>query len=137
MMEPRQQEFSLVGKVAMVTGAARHDGIGAACARALANAGAKVVLTDIMDEKGREVAESINTAGGSAVYKHLDVRAEAAWTQFVLEIVRELGGFDVLVNNAGTTGNGAIEDLPFQNGNGPEASIWTVFFSEPNRPLSP
>jgi 3alpha(or 20beta)-hydroxysteroid dehydrogenase len=112
MIEPRQQEFSLAGKVAMVTGAARYDGIGAACARAFANAGAKVVITDIMDDQGREVANSINAAGGSAVYKHLDVRSEAAWAQLIAEIVREQGGFDILVNNAGTTGNGAIEDLP-------------------------
>jgi 3alpha(or 20beta)-hydroxysteroid dehydrogenase len=112
MIEPRLQEFSLVGKVAMVTGAARHDGIGAACAQALAKAGATVVLTDIMDEQGRGVAESISAAGGVAVYKHLDVRSEQAWTSIIAEITRELGGFDVLINNAGTTGNGTIEDLP-------------------------
>jgi NAD(P)-dependent dehydrogenase (short-subunit alcohol dehydrogenase family) len=112
MIEPRQQEFNLVGKVAIVTGAARHDGIGAACARAIANAGAKVVITDIMDDQGRQVADSMNAAGGSAVYKHLDVRSESAWTKIIAEIVREHGGFDILVNNAGTTGNGAIEDLP-------------------------
>ena len=64
MIDPRQQEFNLVGKVAIVTGAARHDGIGAACARAIANAGAKVVITDIMDDQGRQVADSMNAAGG-------------------------------------------------------------------------
>lgn len=96
----------------MVTGAARYDGIGAACAQALAKAGAKVVITDIMDKQGREVADSINTAGGSAIYKHLDVTSEASWTQTIAEIVHEQGGFDVLVNNAGTTGNGTIEELP-------------------------
>lgn len=106
-----QKEFSLAGKVALVTGAARHDGIGAACAQALAGAGAKVVIADVMDEQGRQVAESIVAAGGSAIYKHLDVRSESAWGKVIAECVQELGGFDVLVNNAGTTGNGLIEDL--------------------------
>ena len=78
MNERLQREFSLVGRVAMVTGAARHDGIGAACAQALADAGAKVVVADVMDEQGRQVADSINAAGGSAVYRHLDVRSEEA-----------------------------------------------------------
>lgn len=112
MNELRQQEFSLAGKVAMVTGAARHDGIGAACAQALANAGARVVITDIADEQGQQVVDSINAAGGSAAYRHLDVRSEAAWIGTIADIVHELGGFDVLVNNAGTSGNGPIEDLP-------------------------
>jgi 3alpha(or 20beta)-hydroxysteroid dehydrogenase len=111
MNERLERQFSLAGKVAMVTGAARHDGIGAACAQALADAGAKVVVADVMDEPGRQVAQSINAAGGTAIYKHLDVRSEAAWKGVIAECVRELGGFDVLVNNAGTTGNGLIEDL--------------------------
>lgn len=111
MNERLQREFGLVGKVAMVTGAARHDGIGAACAQALADAGARVVVADVMDEQGRQVADSINAAGGSAVYRHLDVRSEDAWMRAIADTVHELGGFDVLVNNAGTTGNGLIEDL--------------------------
>ena len=111
-MNPQlQKEFSLVGKVALVTGAARYDGIGAACAQALAGAGAKVVITDVMDEQGRQVADSIVAAGGTAVYKRLDVRSESAWGKVIADCVHELGGFDVLVNNAGTTGNGLIEEL--------------------------
>ncbi len=113
-MEPRQQEFSLDGKVAMVTGAARHDGIGANCAKALAMAGARVVITDIMDEQGQAVAESLSAEGGAVVYKHLDVRSEDAWAKIIKEIVTEFGGFDVLVNNAGTTGNGTIDELPLE-----------------------
>ena len=114
MDKTHQDKFCLEGKVAMVTGAARHDGIGANCARALAQAGAKVVLTDIMDEQGQAVAESLNAEGGSAVYKHLDVTSEEAWIGTIADVVEELGGLDVLVNNAGTTGNGTIEDLPLE-----------------------
>lgn len=112
MNESHLKDFGLAGKVAMVTGAARYDGIGAACAQALAEAGASVVVTDILDEQGREVVDSINAEGGSAVYRHLDVSSEAEWKRLIAEIVREFGGFDVLVNNAGVTGNGLIEDLP-------------------------
>ena len=111
MDKAHQEKFNLVGKVAMVTGAGRHDGIGADCARALVMAGAKVLITDIMDEQGQRVAEEINAAGGTAVYRHMDVTSEHAWVQTIGEIIKELGGLDVLVNNAGTTGNGTIEDM--------------------------
>jgi NAD(P)-dependent dehydrogenase (short-subunit alcohol dehydrogenase family) len=82
----------LDGRVALVTGGAR--GIGAATARALAEAGARVVVSDIGN--GGEVAESI----GGAFVKH-DVTQEDEWIAAVAFAKKTFGGLDILVNNAG------------------------------------
>jgi len=89
------------GKVAIVTGAAR--GMGEADARRLAEEGARVVVTDVLDDEGRAVAESI---GDVALYRRLDVSDPAQWESVVADTVAEFGGVDVLVNNAGIA-NGA------------------------------
>jgi 3(or 17)beta-hydroxysteroid dehydrogenase len=68
----------LDGKVALLSGAAR--GIGAETARLMAEAGAKVAVGDVLDERGRETARAIESAGGEAVYTHLDVTREEDWT---------------------------------------------------------
>jgi len=65
----------LAGRVALVTGSA--SGIGAATA--LASAVAAVLVTDIQDEAGAQIAGEINANGGRAVYVHLDVTSEAEW----------------------------------------------------------
>lgn len=82
----------LSGRVALVTGASR--GIGAAAARALAGAGAKVVVADL--QAPRELAEEL---GGLALA--LDVTDEAAWAEAMAVIADQAGGLDILVNNAG------------------------------------
>jgi len=82
----------LAGKVALVTGGAR--GIGAASARALAAAGAKVVVSDVDD------GSAVATAIGGAFIRH-DVTSEAAWVEAVEAVREEFGGLDILVNNAG------------------------------------
>lgn len=89
----------LTGMVAIVTGAAR--GIGAATAEALAEEGAFVVLTDVLDAEGEVEARKIAATGGCARYLHLDVSSEAEWQRVVETTVREQGGVDALVNNAG------------------------------------
>ena len=92
-------ERELYGKVAIVTGGAR--GIGSAAAEALAAAGASVVITDVLDEEGERVAARLRDGGGRAQYEHLDVSDEANWEQVVEKTVEELGGLNILVNNAG------------------------------------
>lgn len=92
----------LAGKVAIVTGGA--SGIGEATSRLFAGHGAKVVVADIQDERGRMVAGSIGRSGGEAVYLRLDVSKEPDWEAAVRDTVARYGKLDVLVNNAGMSG---------------------------------
>ncbi len=89
----------LEGKITLVTGAAR--GIGQAISELFAEEGAKVVLTDINDELGKEVAIRI---GDKAEYIHLDVSQESDWEQVAKFLEEKYGQVDVVVNNAGITG---------------------------------
>jgi len=98
--------MDLKRKVAIVTGAAR--GIGQACSHRLAKDGASVVLTDVTDEEGQEVASTIRDEGGSALYLHHDVSDEGSWETLVGKTVAEFGGIHVLVNNAGI---GTFDDV--------------------------
>ena len=97
----------LDGRVALVTGASR--GIGAATARALAAAGAKVIVTDVSD-----TADLARELGGLA--RRQDVTSEADWVETIDFARREAGGLDVLVNNAGvlTKGLSAITDISLE-----------------------
>jgi 3alpha(or 20beta)-hydroxysteroid dehydrogenase len=99
--------FSLTGKVALVTGAA--GGIGEACARALADAGAGVMLTDIDADAAARVAADIRAAGGVAHSMRQDVCDEDLWSTVVAATVERIGGLDVLVNNAGAYQGGLLE----------------------------
>jgi NAD(P)-dependent dehydrogenase (short-subunit alcohol dehydrogenase family) len=89
----------LNGKVALVTGAA--SGIGEAIVRAFVAEGATVFVSDIRDDPGKQVADSLGNPGQ---YVHLDVREETQWTAVVDSILKSHGQLDVLVNNAGITG---------------------------------
>ena len=64
----------LDGKVALISGAAR--GMGNATARAFAREGAKVVVTDLIDEEGEAFVKEL---GDGAIYRHLDVTKEDEW----------------------------------------------------------
>ncbi len=87
---------ALDGKVALITGAAR--GQGAAEARLFASRGAKVMLCDVLDEEGAQVAAEI---GDSAAYMRLDVTNEQGWKDVVKATIEKFGKLNVLVNNAG------------------------------------
>ena len=89
----------LDGQVAIVTGAAR--GMGAALARLFVSEGARVVLGDVLDERGHDVAERL---GPEARYVHLDVAREEDWAAAVTAAVGTYGGVDILINNAGIPG---------------------------------
>jgi 3alpha(or 20beta)-hydroxysteroid dehydrogenase len=97
----------LAGKVAIITGAAR--GQGAAAARRFIEEGARVVIADVLDDVGKELAESL---GERAIYRHLDVSNEDDWSGVVDETVANHGGVDVLVNNAGILRFAALTEMP-------------------------
>ncbi len=92
----------LEGKVVIVTGGSL--GIGKATCIALANEGAKVAITDIQDEEGKKVEETITAEGNTAKYWNLDVSSEENVKQVFAEVKEEFGKIDVLVNNAGISG---------------------------------
>ncbi len=101
--------FGLEGKVALVSGASR--GIGAACAKALAEAGAKVMVTDIIGDGGADLAETLRAGGAQAESTMLDVTVEEQWEAAVALTVERLGGLHVLVNNAGVEFMKPIVDM--------------------------
>jgi cyclopentanol dehydrogenase len=87
------------GKVAIVTGAA--SGMGRSHAIELAREGAKVVLTDVQQELGREAAQKIVRDGGTAQFLSLDVTNAEQWRSVVETTIRAFGQLNILVNNAG------------------------------------
>jgi len=93
-------------KVALITGGA--SGIGRATAELMAREGAMVVLTDVQDEAGADVAATIADAGGMVAYHHHDVTDEAAWIKIIEEVRAEYGRLDILVNNAGISGASGV-----------------------------
>lgn len=105
---------NLTGKVAVVTGAGRVQGIGAGIARGLAAAGAQVVLSDISvadvhlpegkignQNEIEQILSDISEAGGEAVALACDVRDEDQVQQLIAGAVEHFGRVDILVNNAG------------------------------------
>jgi len=95
---------SLAGRVAIVTGAAQ--GMGRAIVDRFAREGARVVVTDVDDDAGRAVADSLD----GALFCHLDVGSADDWGSVVDLAGRELGSVDVLVNNAGLVHHAALVD---------------------------
>ncbi|MFT4081516.1 MAG: SDR family NAD(P)-dependent oxidoreductase [Nocardioides sp.] len=95
----------LHARVALVTGAAQ--GIGAAHARRLAEAGAAIVVADVQVEAGEQVARELVATGHEAVFEHLDVRDATEWERVVDAILERWGRLDVLVNNAAVLGTAA------------------------------
>ena len=85
----------LDGRVALITGAAR--GQGQAEAERFVAEGARVMLADVLDDRGHDVAAAL---GSNAVYRHLDVTSASDWASSVAALIAVFGQIDVLVNNA-------------------------------------
>ncbi len=97
----RRIQVDLSGQTALVTGASR--GIGKAIALALGQAGAKVACIARNEEKLRETADAIASAGGTAVVYACDVTDSAAVQKVVDAVVEDWDQLDIVVNNAGIT----------------------------------
>ncbi|MCC6492357.1 MAG: SDR family oxidoreductase [Pirellulales bacterium] len=101
----------LDGKVCLVTGAGQ--GLGQATCKVLSEAGATVVAADIRGEAAQRTAQLLERPGGRAVT--LDVSQDRQAAQVIDEIVADLGGIDVLVNNAGVDKTVPVEELSFED----------------------
>ncbi len=89
----------LEGKVALITGGG--GGIGKLTSTLFAKEGAKVVVSDVVDEAGRQTVADIEAAGGRATYVHADVSDSADAEAMVKSAVDTYGKLDVMMNNAG------------------------------------
>jgi len=98
----------LAGKVALISGGAR--GMGAVEARLFSQEGAKVILGDVLEDEGRKREAEINASGGEALFVRLDVTREADWQMAIEAGLNRFGTLQVLVNNAGISGRGRVED---------------------------
>lgn len=107
--------YNLTDKVAVITGAGRHKGIGEAIALKLASEGCNLVLSDIGEAKGEsfssehigatkemnEIATACELLGVKVISVACDVRSEIDCTQLMVEAVKAFGKIDILINNAG------------------------------------
>jgi NAD(P)-dependent dehydrogenase (short-subunit alcohol dehydrogenase family) len=91
-------------KVVIVTGAG--SGIGRACALKFAEAGAKVLVTDVNDAGGRETVRCIEDAGGEGIFVHVDVAQVGDIQAMVKTALDTYSCLDYLINNAGIGDNG-------------------------------
>jgi clavulanate-9-aldehyde reducatase len=98
----------LSGKTALVTGAS--SGIGRSTALALAEAGAQVALVARRAGRLRELAAEVEAGGGKALARVTDVTDEQDATRAVEDTVGHFGGLDILVNAAGMTQVGRVEN---------------------------
>lgn len=103
MNQSIEQQFSLQGKVALVTGAS--SGLGAHFARTLASAGATVVAAARRKEKLQQLVEEIAADGGKAVAITMDVTSADSIAAGLEEAESHFAGVDILVNNAGVAGS--------------------------------
>ena len=101
--------YDLTGRKALVTGGAR--GLGEGMARALARAGAAVVIADIREDLGKATASSLREDGASAGFVALDVTSDDSWAQAMPQAIAHLSGLDILVNNAGIEITSLLVDL--------------------------
>jgi NAD(P)-dependent dehydrogenase (short-subunit alcohol dehydrogenase family) len=100
--------LSLAGRVAIVTGGA--SGIGRATALAFVRRGARVVIADLDEARGREAVRMLEEAGGQARFQATDVASPEAVTALVAHAVDAYGQLDVMFNNAGVAAGGQMLD---------------------------
>ena len=104
------------GKVALLTGSAsslkgQRMGFGGCTAWKMLEDGAKVVITDIQDDKGSAAAEQMRSNGFDALYLHHDVVDEANWARVIAQTLDAFGRLDILVNLAGMQDRGTLYEV--------------------------
>ena len=102
----------LEGRTALITGAG--SGIGAACAELFSAEGANVFCADLDVEAAEQVAENVNSKGGSASSASVDVTKRDECEALVGKVVEQFDGLDVLVNSAGVTPRKAPQEWDFE-----------------------
>ena len=105
----------LTDKIAVITGAA--GGIGQATSIKISQEGAAIVVSDINDEAGEALAESIRSRGGQAVYCHTDISQSADVEALMAFTVERFGRIDILVNNAAVAIPGKVAEMPEEDWN--------------------
>jgi NAD(P)-dependent dehydrogenase (short-subunit alcohol dehydrogenase family) len=102
----------LAGKVALITGAG--SGMGRAAAELFAREGARVIVSDLVDDAGKATVAAVQSAGGEAVYVRADVSKSADCEAMVRAAVEQYGALHVLYNNAGIfpADDGGVLDTP-------------------------
>jgi meso-butanediol dehydrogenase/(S,S)-butanediol dehydrogenase/diacetyl reductase len=114
-MEMGEANFSLAGKIALVTGGGR--GIGAGIAASLAKAGADVLIADYTNELAEEGAAAITSLGRKSMSIKVDVRKPDSVNAMIETVEKEFGRLDIAMNNAGVVSLGGIEELTFEQWN--------------------
>lgn len=105
--------FDFDGKVALVTGGGR--GQGAVEVRRLAEAGAAVMIADVLEEEGLALADALTKSGLQARFQRLDVTDPSAWQAAIATTESWHGRLDVLVNNAGIVRRRSILEMSVED----------------------
>lgn len=95
-------------KLALITGAG--GGLGSVIAEGFAREGARVIVADIVFERASEVVERIVASGGQAWAEEIDLSDRAATEAWAHDVETRIGAINVLVNNAGISGQGRLDD---------------------------
>lgn len=104
---------NLKGKKAIITGGGK--GLGKAVAIALANEGVDVAITGRNEENLKNAVAELENLGVKAFYSVFSIDEEAAVKKGINEVVEQLGGIDILINNAGIGDFGKLEDMSSQS----------------------
>ena len=103
---------SVEGKVALITGSG--SGMGRATSYVFAEAGAKVVVSDINEKQIEEVSSEINSSSGTCLKQILDVTNQENIKEVIANIIEEFGRLDILINNAGISIPTTIDDENYE-----------------------
>ena len=103
---------SVEGKVALITGSG--SGMGRATSYVFAEAGAKVVVSDINEKQIDEVSSEINSSNGTCLKQILDVTNQENINEVIANVIKEFGQLDILINNAGISIPTTIDDENYE-----------------------